>query len=400
MNFFNYIEQKKLSQDFDKKLKNSKTLGTDGVTVEKFGNILDDEIDIINRKVKNSTYKFSRYQEKLILKGKDKLPRVIQIPTHRDKLLLNALREYLVDSFKEKIVDTTLHQKISTIKELTESKKFDSFIKIDIQNFYPSINHEILLKKVSKVAKDKYALEILKKAIECNEVGIPQGLSISNILSSIYMQELDKFYSSKTTIAYFRYVDDILIFCNKNNIKRTINSLRKKIDALKLTMHSFEDDYDKSVVGNIHENSFQYLGHEFSNSKITVRQSSIEKFQNRILELFKIYKNSSDYELQKAINLKISGCIYDGKQYGWMHFFGLANDMELFYKLDWFVKKCFKQYNRKYDESKVKRFTKVYFKLKNLDIKKLDNKSYIPKFDSSKNIEKVIISLQKDIEFY
>ena len=48
MNFIDYIEEKKLKEQFQTKLQYSNTLGTDGITARKFIHILNNEIDLIN----------------------------------------------------------------------------------------------------------------------------------------------------------------------------------------------------------------------------------------------------------------------------------------------------------------------------------------------------------------
>lgn len=75
------------------------TVGVDRVNFKNFKNNLSENSSIIERKVKNGTYTFSRYKEVLILKGKDKLPRTIYIPTIRDKIVLSLLKEILFNSF-------------------------------------------------------------------------------------------------------------------------------------------------------------------------------------------------------------------------------------------------------------------------------------------------------------
>ena len=149
-------------------------------------------------------------------------------------------------------------------------------------------------------------------------------------------------------------------------------------------------------------NSFNY--EKDTNNTITVRKKSIEKLEKRILGVFHSCKNASDFELYKNLNLKISGCIYDNKQYGWLHFFGLIEDIELLHKLDWYVKKCFKQFKREYDDIKVKKFVKVYFQLKGLDVNKLSKNSYIPKFEGSNILNKskyeVIKEFELDVDYY
>ncbi len=49
MNFIDYIEEKKLKEQFQTKLQYSNTLGTDGITARKFIHILDNEIDLITQ---------------------------------------------------------------------------------------------------------------------------------------------------------------------------------------------------------------------------------------------------------------------------------------------------------------------------------------------------------------
>ena len=89
--FEKFLLKKILKKRFNKKIKLSKALGTDGISSEQFSGVLDSEIDLIQRKVKDMTYRFSRFNEKLILKDKFSPPRAVYIPTVRDRLVLHAL---------------------------------------------------------------------------------------------------------------------------------------------------------------------------------------------------------------------------------------------------------------------------------------------------------------------
>ena len=75
------------------------TVGIDKVTVANFEEHLDDNLDVISRKVLSGTYRFTNYRQKLIAKGKDDCPREINIPTLRDKLVLRALVKVLDDVY-------------------------------------------------------------------------------------------------------------------------------------------------------------------------------------------------------------------------------------------------------------------------------------------------------------
>jgi len=148
--FKKYLKRKQLLESFYTKQQYSYTMGVDGITTNKFAEIIDDEITIIQRKVKNRSYKFSPYKEKLILKGRDSKPRMISIPTNRDILVLSALQKYLADSFRGKLFDRTVHKQISLIKKRIKSGQYDMFLKLDVKNFYPTLDHDILIESVKK----------------------------------------------------------------------------------------------------------------------------------------------------------------------------------------------------------------------------------------------------------
>ena len=425
MKFTKYLKRKTLKATFETKLQNSYTLGTDGISTSKFAEIIDEEIDIIKRKVKNHTYNISPYKEQLILKNRNSNPRMISIPTNRDKLLLSALQKFLAQKFKDKVSNDNVSEKIYKIKQDIQSQKYDSFIKLDIKSFYPNIDHRILLEKVKEQVNDEEAIYILEKALtqvtitkgrradsrnSTETKGVPQGLSISNILSSVYLMDLDTKYLEATNFAYYRFVDDILILCNKSDVENIQSSMCEDAKALKLEVHEFETDSDKSTSGTITKDRFQFLGFEFYNNVTTVREQSVDKLRERIINVFYdnigsgIFKETeiNTKVLYRELNLKISGCIYDGKLYGWMQFFRQIDDQTLLYSLDAFVKKQFKRFKIDYEEKKIKKFTKTYFMLKDYDIDKLDKDTYIPKFgkDVSKETKKLIRITFDDVEFY
>jgi len=393
-------------------------MGTDGITTGKFAQILDDEITIIKRKVKNQTYNVSPYREKLIVKNRFSVPRMISIPTNRDRLVFSALTQFLTDSFRSDLYHSTIHSNILDIKRNIKNSKYDCFIKLDIQNFYPSIDHEVLLEKVSVEIDDSTAISLISKAIRKYtipdgrierskfrelEIGVPQGLSISGILSTIYMADMDRKYLSMEDISYYRFVDDMLILCKKENLDAVRTKIVEDMRDLKLEVHPFEENSNKSSFGIVGENKFQFLGYEFYNDVVTVRESSLDNFYDSLIELFQKVEDAK--ELYYSLNHKITGCIYDGKRYGWMSFFALIDDIKLLYRLDAFIKNSFIKYNFPYREDKVKKFVKTYFELKNIE-----KSDYIPKYSSRKKFKdsktggthfrEMIKELRKDMEFY
>ena len=97
--FRRYFSPKWLKIIYSDKIKYRATVGMDRITPVAFENKLDENVQLISQKVLSAKYKFTRYREVLISKGRGKEPRVISIPTIRDKLALSAYHQFLQASF-------------------------------------------------------------------------------------------------------------------------------------------------------------------------------------------------------------------------------------------------------------------------------------------------------------
>jgi retron-type reverse transcriptase len=160
-----YFAAENLEALYFDQLESSQSVGVDGITNELFSNRFDEEVEIIQRKVANESIDFSLYKEKLISKGRNSNPRAISIPTNRDKLVLKVLHGYLKGAFDDAVSVDNIHSKIKGIKNIINVKNYDCFIKVDIQKFFPSIDHEILKRLLRKKISDHVALNLIDKAI-------------------------------------------------------------------------------------------------------------------------------------------------------------------------------------------------------------------------------------------
>lgn len=206
-----------LKSRYYEKVAKRPSVGLDKVTNEKFEEKLGEEIDIILRKVNDGSYSFSRYRMLLFLKGPTKAPRQVCVPTVRDKLTLSTLNELLGLVYGSQC-RTQMPQVI--INDISNNlPNFDSFIKLDVSSFYASIKHNVLLRKLRGKIKKAEIIDLIQKAIETEslsypvkekvkrhkrELGIPEGLPISNSLANIYLANLDKKYSAASGVKYYR----------------------------------------------------------------------------------------------------------------------------------------------------------------------------------------------------
>ena len=410
--FHQNLEEAELIALYKKYFAKKYSVGIDGVTNKQFAKNLDQEVDIIRRKATSLKYNFSCYREKLILKGAGSNPRVISVPTNRDKLLLKVLFNFLREVFESDINDEHIQRKILDIISQIKSNRYDCFIKLDIIDFFPSVKHDLLLDILREKVTDEVVLDLVEKSIKkatvavgekgankpSNEKGVPQGLSISGLLASIYLSHLDRKNSQQNHFRYYRFVDDILILCNAGDVEKIRDEIKQDLKKIGLALHPPKKNSAKSSDGTIEE-GFQFLGYLIEGQQVSVRPSSLDKIYrgiNRVfLDHYKYSKSTNKNKKKKKrkkerlknlhhfLNLKITGCrVYQvkgkelsEKQYGWLYFFSLINDQTLLFKLDAHVKRACKRFGVPYDSKKIKKFSRAYYELR----KKKTGK-YIPTF--------------------
>lgn len=432
--FHSCFSNELLKQQFEDKIRYRCSSGVDKIGINSFVDTLDSQVATIARKVTNGTYKFTKYDELLVSKGRNKPPRVISRPSIRDKLTLSVIHRFLQSAYHDEIDSRLIHSKINEIS--TKINTYTHFIKIDIKGFYSNINHELLLKKLSEKLPGP-AIEIIKKAIETPtiakihnskvtevnkpEKGVPEGLSISNILADIYLLDLDSYFGSITSIHYCRFVDDILILCKNKNVDNINREIANWLNDLSLELNQ-----DKFKAGDVYE-GFGYLGYYFDGSKIGIRDISIDRFEHSIEKLFSDYNHHKfGFKLfEWKLNLKITGCVCENRKYGWLFYYSQIDDITLLKKLDWLVSKLIKRFKIVDNNLYVKSFLRNYHEIKHnlhnsdyficIDKLSIAEKSHIiqsiygkiPPPDEhqindlfSQLIRRDLLDLEKDIQFF
>ncbi len=361
-----------LTTYFQDNIRTSAGRGIDGVNGLTFSENLPEKLESISSKVFTQKYRYTPYLEVIKSKGRGKTPRIISKPTVKDKLVLFAIKEELHKLFPDSIPNKLPNTYIRNIKEkfkIIDCEK-TAYLKIDIKGFYDNLNREKILLNLKGISGNDEFVTLVRRALLNKTVpkgynkkdshkyktatGVPQGLSISNILAEIYMKEFDDHFSKKGT-GYFRYVDDILIFSDINEIEKIEGEIYSKLSDIDLNSHDYDDGSRKSEKGSIKDN-FQYLGYEINSSSITVKNTTVNRYIESIISMFTNFKNNAERREKESkflnieqikeifileLNEKITGAISENKKYGWMFYFVEINDIYLLHKIDGIIKKQF-----------------------------------------------------------
>lgn len=461
-NFKEFIDDKYLLKIFYDKFQFSNDKGIDGKSANQLNVISHNnkinDFEWISNSLKNRNYKFNNYQQILINKGKNKYPRIVAKPTIRDKIVLYSIKEYFRINIKESIRKQPNEVIDLIVNQIKTINNFDDIIlyKTDIKGFYDEISKKILLQKLDiylDKERDKHKiLDLLKNILDSEIIpfgtkkksinyhpskkGIPQGLSISNILANLYMFDLDNYFNylveKKELIGYHRYVDDILIIVPRKKIKKTICKLKSKVANLELDLHINE----KTETINLKEKDLVFLGYVFkykenfyskhsklNNLLIIPRDESKENFFKSIMSMFSKYqkniseiKRLSDEKEKKLkfdllnknlifrLNIKISGCIAEGNKYGFFAYFSKTTSPYFAYTLKNIIKKEIQKIQTKHilskDELKIifadlKDPISAYFSTQDI---KFFKRNVIINFDDYMDFQEYVLNKHSEIE--
>jgi hypothetical protein len=207
--------------------------------------------------------------------------------------------------------------------------------------------------------------------------GVPQGLAISNILAAIYMREVDE--AMKTLgVAYYRYVDDVLMYGGKDPVERALRSLRARLRRRGLSLHP--ESSGKTSRQQM-TTTFGYLGYTFTWPQISVREATVERFLQSIAAKFSEYMHNKSRRLERfkyltearlteifllELNERITGAISEKRRYGWIAYFNQITDLSLLHRLDRAIARMFcrlPDFGRKAPEG-LRSLGRAYFEMK------------------------------------
>ena len=227
--------------------------GLDGVDLSFYRADLQKNLRSLQTSVVNGIYR--PYTEK-IYNHKD---RAICIHSVEDKIIQTVLAETVMKAYQP---SKNVHGFINKRSVFTAKKTLDNalyngvydYFKVDIRNFYNSIDVKMLFDKLSRIFTGSALLQLIELIVGTHSPGISTGSCLSPALSNLYLASFDREIES-ASIFYSRYVDDILVAPVSNK-----ELIRNKLFEINLEMNPEKSNPVNAAKG------FRYLGFDIINN--------------------------------------------------------------------------------------------------------------------------------------
>lgn len=267
----------------------------------------------INRKVLSGKYTFRPFLEREIPKPDSTKLRTISIASIRDVVVQRAIYEYLYPVVETRLTPsvfgyrkgTSAHDAVRLVRTHFENGRqcvFDA----DLQEFFDTVNHDVLLGMVAELSLDERAATLLRRFLktgrisssqveehrkrkgnqvkyvpEPRTVGVPQGGVLSGLLSNLYLSGFDAVVRQHHD-GYIRYADDFLVCCqSKEDCARVHELVKTHLKPLRVQLHPKKTTEFVSATPGV-----DFLGCRISARGIRVRGRNIQKFKMRIRKIF------------------------------------------------------------------------------------------------------------------
>jgi group II intron reverse transcriptase/maturase len=328
-------------------VKNSGAPGVDGMYVSQLRGHLNKHWPQIRKALLEGEYRPLPVRRVEIPKA-DGGVRLLGIPTVMDRLVQQALLQVLQPVFDPRFSESSYgfrpgrsaHDAVLAAQEYARGGK-DWVVDIDIAQFFDHVNHDILMRRIAEVIRDKRVLRLIGKYLRAGVLadgvvvrsaeGTPHGGPLSPLLANIYLDALDRELESRG-LSFSRYADDCNIYVGSEAAaKRVLAGITAWIEKhLRLKVNQA-----KSGAGRPWERKF--LGFRLNRKlELEAAPQSVERFKRKVRGMWCGRRSVTSQQLRDEWRRYVVG---------WWEYYRLAEDRRGIFRLEgWIrrhIRKCF-----------------------------------------------------------
>ena len=236
--------------------------GVDGQTVAEAKEGFSDWIEPMLEAVHRQGYPAPPIRRVYIPKPGKQEQRPLGVPCVSDRALQRSTAEVLNAIYEQDFLPCSFggrpglgaHHALATLNEVIAGRKVGWVLEADLKNFFGSLDHGWAVRFVEHRVGDPRVLNLIRRWLKAgvledgdihpNDEGVPQGGSISVLLSNVYLHYVLDLWFERVVKprlrgeAYLvRYIDDfVLCFQYREDALRTEEVLRKRLGKFALQL--------------------------------------------------------------------------------------------------------------------------------------------------------------------
>lgn len=230
-----------------------------------------------------------------IYDGISRKKRKIIVPTFDEQVLCHMIIQVLEPIIRKSMYRYTYGslphrggvQGKNTIKRWLKRDKKNTkfFLKMDIKNFFGSVNLDKMIDFIKSKIHDFYFVRLISEILKCSIIGLALGYYTSHWFAHWYLQRLDFYIKQELhTEYYIRYVDDMVCWSNsKEKLHQIVDLVNKKLKELGLKLK--ENWIIRRIIYEKNKKEYgqfvDFMGYRFYRNKITLRKAIMIKMTQK-----------------------------------------------------------------------------------------------------------------------
>jgi len=245
-----------------RQLEGKKAVGIDGVTKAKYGEKLEENLQVLLASLRKESYK-PQATRRINIPKEDGSERTLRISCFEDKIVQGAVATILTTIYEPIFLGSSYgyregieaHAALRDLMKYSNALGSGATIETDLEKYFDSIPHELLLEMLKKKITDKRFLRIIVRLIRTpemvegkavlNERGCPQGSIVGPILANIYLHYvMDEWFEEVKTnhlrgkANQVRFADDmVFVFQYEEDAQRFYKVLPKRLEKYGLRLN-------------------------------------------------------------------------------------------------------------------------------------------------------------------
>lgn len=335
------LSSENLNEAFLQVKRNKGAEGIDGMKVNKLGEHLKANGEVIKEQIRNREYKPQPVRRVEIPKA-DGGVRNLGVPTVTDRFIQQAIAQVLTPIYEIQFHDNSYGFRPNRCAEMAIMKCLDMMndgyswiVDIDLEKFFDTVNHDKLMNIISRTIADGDVVSLIRKFLvsgvmiddEYKEtiIGTPQGGNLSPLLSNIMLNELDKELEARG-LNFVRYADDAMIFAkSEKSANRVMTSVTKFLEeklGLKVNVTKSKVDRPKGIKYLGFGFYYDAFSHQF---KAKPHQISVKKLKEKLKQITsRSWGVSTSYRMVKLKQLIV----------GWVNYFKIGQMKQVCKEMD------------------------------------------------------------------
>jgi len=160
-------------------------------------------------------------------------------------------------------------------------------LKIDVAQYFPSINHDILFGLIKRKIKDTNVLWLIKTIVDSSPTnpGLGIGALTSQLFANVYLNHLDHYAKEVLQVKnYVRYMDDVVIL---HPDKKYLHGIRKDIESFLWSDLRLKTNGKTQVIAT--NRGVTFLGYRVWSTHRLLKGQSKRRIKRKLRLFMKLY---------------------------------------------------------------------------------------------------------------